>query len=521
MKTYSTLVKIGLIGLLFSVLISCTKETPKTLPTLTASPVTNITANSATAGGEVTADGGDPVTARGVCWSSTNATPTTADSKTVDSEGLGNFSSSITGLAAGTTYNIRAYATNSVGTAYYSQTAFKTIALAPVLTTTDFSSVTATSFNSGGNITNDGGSPVTVRGVCYGINQNPTIIDNKTSDGSGIGSYISTVVNMVPGTTYYLRAYATNNIGTTYGNQISTKTMAVLPAITTSAVISSTSTTAKSGGNITSDGGGAVTARGVCWSTTASPTTANYKTTDNTGIGSFTSIITGLLPNTTYYLRAYAINSSGTTYGNEVTFTLWMNQPGPQVNDVDGNSYNSVKLGSQIWMKENLKTTKFNDNSTISLVADNNAWSILVTPAYCWYNNDQATNKSVYGALYNWEAVNSGKLCPTGWHMPTDEDWTSLTSYAHDGGQLKETGLSHWLSPNTGATNQTGFSALPGGYRYNNGTYDSIGIRGSWWSSTEAYVTDAWYRSVHYNSISYSRGGYKKAFGLSVRCIKD
>ena len=320
MKTYTSTFGIILLGLIITLIICCKKESPKVEPTVTLTTATNITANSTTSGGSVTADGGDQVTARGVCWSSTNATPTTSDNKTTDGTGTGFFSSSLSGLTQGTTYNIRAYATNSVGTGYSSATSFKTLALAPTLTTTDLSAVTATSFNSGGNITNDGGSPVTARGDCWSSNQNPTFSDSKTSDGTGTGIFTSSVTGLAAGTTYYARAYATNSIGTTYGNQLTSKTSAVVPTLTTTVASSITSTTATSGGNITSDGGGAISIRGVCWGTTASPTTTGSKTSDNTGTGSFTSSITGLTANTTYYVRAYATNSAGTAYGSEISF---------------------------------------------------------------------------------------------------------------------------------------------------------------------------------------------------------
>ncbi|MCX6237368.1 MAG: hypothetical protein NTY07_07405 [Bacteroidia bacterium] len=320
MKINSAIYTVLLGGLLFPILICCKKEAVKVVPTVTITAVTNITATTASSGGEITSDGGDAVTVRGVCWS-TNQNPTTADSKTSNGSAIGIFTSSLTGLTPGATYNIKAYGTNSVGSGYSSQSTFTTLAIAPVLTTTDLSAVTSTSASSGGNITNDGGSAITARGVCWSTSQNPTIADTKTSNGTGTGIFTSAITGLTPGATYYFRAYATNSIGTAYGNQLTTATTAVLPVLTTTAISALTSTTATSGGNITSDGGAAVTARGVCWSTSTTPTITNSKTTDATGTGIFVSSITGLTPGATYYIRAYATNSIGTAYGNQVTTT--------------------------------------------------------------------------------------------------------------------------------------------------------------------------------------------------------
>ena len=307
--------------LLLSILFYCKKEALKTAPVVSITAASSITSNSASAGGNVSADGGATVTSRGVCWS-TGQNPTTSDSKTSDGTGVGSFSSSITGLNPGVTYTLKAYAINSVGTSYSSSTSFTTLALAPTLTTTDASSLTTTTANSGGNVSSDGGSAVTARGVCWSATSGPTIAGNKTTDGSGTGNYISSITGLIPGTTYYVRAYATNSLGTAYGNEVSFKTNLVLSqaTLTTSIPSSITINSALLGGNVSFDGNTTVTERGVCYSTSQTPTTSNNKVGIGTGIGAFSSTVSGLTSNTTYYVRAYAINSQGTSYGNELNF---------------------------------------------------------------------------------------------------------------------------------------------------------------------------------------------------------
>jgi hypothetical protein len=305
-------------AILLILFIQSCKEKP-TPPVLTTTPVTAVSYTTATSGGEVTDEGGDPVISRGICWN-TVADPTTSDSKTTESGGLGSFTSNITSLNQHTKYYVRAYGTNTAGTGYGDQVTFTTLQIVvPVLTTTAITTITQTSAVSGGNITDDKGATVTARGTCWSTNQVPTVFDNKTTDGTGSGSFISSLTGLVGNTTYYVRAYATNSAGTAYGAQLNFSTLGP-PAITTADVTGITQTTAASGGNITNDGGTAVSARGVCWSTNWSTTISDSKTNDESGTGTFTSNITGLTGNTTYYIRAYATNSIGTSYGNQVSF---------------------------------------------------------------------------------------------------------------------------------------------------------------------------------------------------------
>ncbi len=199
-------------------------------------------------------------------------------------------------------------------------------------------------------------------------------------------------------------------------------------------------------------------------------------------------------------------------------------QTGNNVTDIDGNVYRIVKIGDKTWMAENLRTTRFNDGTAIPLVTEQNAWIILSSPAYCWYNND-TVYKASYGALYNGFAINTEKLCPAGWHISTDADWYALVEFlggeSNAGGKLKSTDVRYWINPNTGATNESGFAALPGGTRYGNGLFFSIKSIGSWWTLNKTNTLNGYYRSLNNASITVTRNYTDLTFGNSVRCVKN
>ncbi|MCJ7449862.1 MAG: T9SS type A sorting domain-containing protein [Bacteroidales bacterium] len=408
-------------------------------------------------------------------------------------------------------------------------------ATAPMVITSPVTSITTSSAVIGG-ITSYGGSAVTDRGVYFGRYQNPVTNGIKLTQGTGEGSFSGSILGLIPNTTYYVRAYAINSLGTSYGEELSFKTNPLtIPVLNTTTVYSITQVKAISGGSISYDGGTAVTARGVCWSISENPTIADNHTSDGTGTGSFTSNIQGLSHSTKYYVRAYAVNNIGTAYGAQVSFTTQFGGPivfNPSltygtVTDIEGNVYTTIQIGTQLWMAENLRTTKYKDNTLIPRITDNTAWKDLLTPGYCWYDNDSLAYKSTYGALYNWYAVSTKKLCPTGWHVPTEGDFETFGLYVGDvavaGGKMKETGLTHWITPNTGATNEIGFTALPGGYRrYTDGVFTSIAYYGEYWSSAEYSTEGAGGAELSYNSNGVSvEGEPNKKYGFSVRCIKD
>ena len=243
-----------------------------------------------------------------------------------------------------------------------------------------------------------------------------------------------------------------------------------------------------------------------------------------------TANLTRLIPGTTYHYRVTAVSSYGTIYGSDSTFTTTDKKPvnivfNPDltygsISDNDGNIYKTIQIGTQTWMAENLKTTTYNDNTDIPLKNGYSSWTVLETPGYCWYNNDSLT----YGAMYNWYAVNTGKLCPSGWHVPVDDEWTTLitTIGEDDGNKLKETGAIHWLAPNSGATNESGFTALPGGYRSSSGgAFYDLKRFGYFWSATEFNSVDAVYRLLSYNYNEAQSSSSDKNNAFSVRCVKD
>jgi uncharacterized protein (TIGR02145 family) len=303
---------------------------------------------------------------------------------------------------------------------------------------------------------------------------------------------------------------------------------AQLPALRTLPVTEIHWTSATSGGDITNEGGEAILSRGIVWGSLPGPTIDKFEgiTNEGSGAGNFTSTATDLDPATRYYMRAYATSVAGTAYGNEVDFQTRGKSglPYGTMTDIEGNTYRTIGIGTQTWMAENLRTTKFNDDSAIPLVADNNTWAGLSTPAYCWYDNDPEQHAPNYGALYSWSTVETGKLCPTGWHVPSDAEWTVLADFlgGDAGGKMKETGTSHWEDPNTGATNSSGFTAVPGGVRSgHDGIFYDVSLFGNWWSSTADSNGDALYRNMYTDDAGLGRHGIIKSYGYSVRCLRD
>jgi uncharacterized protein (TIGR02145 family) len=302
--------------------------------------------------------------------------------------------------------------------------------------------------------------------------------------------------------------------------------------VETNIVDSITSVSAVSGGTITSDGGGQITVRGVCWNTTGNPTTEDSKTSNGTGSGDFVSIIQGLTAGSTFYIRAYATNSAGTVYGEQRSFIT-------PLADANGNIYPYVTIGTQVWMKENLRTTKYNNGDTIGTTYPlHKMISYVDMPKYQW--GSICPSCSIYGRLYTWFAITDDrKVCPQGWHIPTDDEWKTLEIYlgmtraqadstgwrgTDQGSQLKSEDIWYYIpSHDIPGTNTSGFSAYPAGYRTDHSFEAGGGFGGFWWTGTVDQSTEwgAWSRTLLSIESTVERTVKAKHDGLSVRCVKD
>ena len=307
-----------------------------------------------------------------------------------------------------------------------------------------------------------------------------------------------------------------------------------VPVVTTTTLTKILHTTATSGGIITYDGGAAIIEAGVCYSRKPNPSFDDSTTKNGFSLGSYISEISELEPNTTYYLRAYAANKKYEIgYGDVIAFTTldWNHQFGTFTDPRDDNVYKTIAIGEQVWMAENLRYLP-------SVVGRDNKF--ITIPYYYVYRYDgtsveeaeATTNYNTYGVLYNWSAAMAGAeysqenpsgvqgVCPVGWHLPSNAEWEELTDNLTGmdiGGRLKETGTTNWKAPNTGASNETGFTARPGGSAF----YGTIGSVGYWWTTNVKNDRYAFSYYLEYNYSHVRRYSFDKEDGHSVRCVRD
>lgn len=485
-----------------------------TKPVVSTTTVSSITYTSAKTGGNVTSDGGATVTDRGICYS-TSSNPTISNSKISSGSGTGPFTTNLAGLSDGTTYFIRAYATNKKGTSYGEQRSFTTNAYGkPTVSTSSATNISYTSASVGGNVTSDGGATVTERGVCYATYSNPTTSNSKMKSGSGTGSFTANLTSLSDGTTYYVRAYAINSEGTTYGSQVTFTTKAYsTPTVTTNTVTDITSNSATISGNVTSDGGATVTERGICYSTSSSPTISHSKVTSGTGTGSFSANLTSLSANTKYYYRAYAKNSKGVSYGDIASFTTKI-------------QYDYVDLGLSVkWATCNVGATKPEESG------DYFAWGEIGTEVKIRYN--WTTYKHCNGTSHSITKYSSSDRrsileleddaayvnCGSSWRMPTKEEiseligscvWTWTTRNGIYGYNVK---------------GPSGYSIFipASGYKSDSGEVLNMNSYGCYWSSSLVYPNS--YYDYYAHALDFSSSNCQcsnselRVLGYTVRPV--
>jgi len=406
---------------------------------------------------------------------------------------------------------------------------------APVVLTLDIHSYEQNTVMADGEVIIDGGSEVTQRGMCWSLHTNPTIESQISIEGSGTGKFTSLVTGMIPGTKYYVRAYASNEVGTSYGDEVSF-TFIGKPVVDLTNPTHVTNLTAYCGGGIVSDGGADIIDKGFFLDKTGNtlPDSSFIHQFISMGPGnkSYSRMLRGLSPGTEYYLWAYAINQVGVTYSEAVMFNTLPVEKGTLVDERDGREYQTIKLDDQWWMAENLNigemilSSKYQRNNSI-------------IEKYCYDNNED--NCDIYGGLYQlremmqYQAYDEKSvgttrgICPTGWHLSTDLEWQKLEYKlgmdpadldVHgerwtNSGMLKESGTSHWHSTNTNASNETGFTAMPGGFWYHNGWFGDEGQTAYFWDAS------SWYRRIYHNSEKIGRYGHDPFCAMSVRCVKN
>ena len=391
----------------------------------------------------------------------------------------------------------------------------------PVVGTTSITEITKISAFATSYVIYDGGSSIKSRGICWDSTGDPTIANSKLKVEGDLGPISGKLTNLWPGTLYYVRAFATNKVGTAYSRVTEFNTPPILiPKVMTRTIIELRPRSAITGVTIINDNGGGIIKKGVCWGTEPNPTLSDNSTYDGFGPYMVYSYLRKLNPSTTYYVRAYAINTAGIGYGNQLTFTTYNDS----VMDIDNNIYYTTIFGNKEWTISNMKATRYNNGDLIgtttlpylSIESDS-------APKFQWaYGGDD--NRVVYeGRLYTWYTITDNrKFCPVGYHVPTDGEWTELINWFGGdsvAGEIMKQGARFWH--NLPVTNDSGFKAYPAGMREPDGTFLNVYLSTLYWSSSSSSPTSAFSQRVDDLSSLVIRNANRKSSGFSVRCIKD
>jgi uncharacterized protein (TIGR02145 family) len=494
-------------------------------PTITLLPATDVQMNSANIHGIIDANG---FATMGILFEYGTTTSFGQLASTgislIPANTTTNVNATLTGLLANTTYYFRLGARNAIGSTLSGDLTFITPGAAPSVTTSAVTGTTITETTLNGTI-NANGFSTTVTfeyGLTTAYGSSSTATQSPVTGNSNT-NVSATLSGLATGTTFHYRVIATNSLGSTTGNDMTFTTLGAIPSASTTAVTSISTSGATINGTVNANllsttvifEYGLTPGYGSTITATQSPVTGSINTI-------VSGNLIGLAVGTTYHYRVQATNSLGTTNGNDMTFIT-----APEtINDVDGNTYNVVTIGTQVWMAENLETTKYRNGDLIGTTSPVTLdITGETTPKYQWAAKGDESNVTTYGRLYTWHAVtDSRNVCPTGWHVPTEVEWTSLVSFLGGidfaGGKLKEAGTTHWIYPNTDATNEVAFKALPGGYRVFNGDF-SESSNGFWWSSSNYSASDAWRIGMYSFTANVNTYYLDKKYALSIRCIRD
>ncbi len=546
-------------GILAFCLTSCIKDDPD-LPELITLAVTDVSPYAARSGGDIRSDGGGGISVRGLIWkAAAGVSIDDFEGMAVAGVGTGVYYADISGLTPGTTYFVRAYATNAAGTAYGEEASFTTEATTANVLTVEVTEITSVSAITGGEVTNDGGAEITARGVVWHTTENPSLSTEGaafTEDGTGMGSFTSQLSELIPGATYFVRAYVTNIAGTVYGEQKQFTTDPSVPVVETLSASNITHAAATLNGHIVFDGGTVTMEKGFYYSASPDPGAGDSMIIATGDDNPFSATISGLEPTTIYYVRAYATNEVGTTLAEVIMFETQADPvndgdpcPGiPTVTDTrDGNVYNTVYIGGQCWLREPMRWLPE------VYPPENSSNTEKRYYVYGYFGSDLAEAKAMesyqhYGTLYSWHAAM--EACPPGWHLSTDSEWTALINHMVDnyeevqlsnvGNALKsrrqvnsplgspwateehprfdEHGVHHGLD-------LAGFGAIPAGMRAIpppgiQGYYFSYGREARYWTSTQS-GDFSWTRSLAVSSGAVGRWDLFREYGFAVRCVRS
>ncbi len=498
--------------------------------TVSTSEVSSITYNSAMVGGSVSDDGGGEITETGVYWD-TLASPET-DGKMVSlGVGPGEFSGIITELPHGKKIYYKAYSVNSAGVAFGEERFFLTNTI-PTVQSSGASNIDISSAVVGGELTADGGESVTELGVYWSSEPMAELSGVRIVIESSESSFSTTLEGLSAFTTYYFKAFAKNAAGESLGQEESFTTFG-LATVNTTVVEGNIYKQVFVGGEVTDNGGYPVSETGVYWGINPNPISSGTRFSLGSQMGSFSGEMVDLNIGSTYYAVAFAVTTAGESVGEERSYKV----PEPVLGSItdarDQEVYGTVIIGEQVWMSENLRASKYTDGTPIPYIADAAGWVANSGAGYAWYNNDP--EEAEKGAFYNWYVTENENICPVGWHVPIEKEWLELETYlgmdtavaltdgfrgANVGGMLKTTTL--WDSPNTGATNEVGFSSKPTGRIGQDGTFLYQKEVGYYWGSDDNGPGNLPIRRLLYNiEGGVSRSTVLKEFGLSIRCVKD